>query len=180
MKMLRVVPAAACTVVLTAGPSALAQEGAQCPLHAQHQAEGRAHQDGVDRRHDEATGVSHAASVHHFTLYPDGGRILLEVKDEKDAAARDLVRAHLARVAREFGEGRFTLPETIHGKVPPGVAGMQRLKGSIRYAYAPTPDGGRVDITTSGTEARDAVHAFLRFQIEDHSTGDPTDVSAGR
>jgi hypothetical protein len=151
---------------------------AECPMHAAHQAAADAdHRHGVDDRHDKATGVSHEASVHHFLLFPDGGRIQLEAKDAADTAARDRIRGHLEHVAAEFGRGRFDLPMLIHGRVPPGVEAMQRLKGAIRYAYAPTPRGGRVDITTTGAEAKDAVHAFLRFQIEDHATGDPTSVT---
>ena len=179
MTVLRFMTAA---VVAAAVPYAFADEPAkvQCPLHAAHQAEKKARQDGVDRRHDHATGVSHENAVHHFTLHPDGGRILLEVKDASDAAARDLVRTHLALVAGEFAEGRFAIPETIHGRVPPGVEVMRRARKSIGYAYAPTPRGGRIEITTADTAARDAVHAFLRFQIEDHATGDPMEVTVRR
>ena len=38
--------------------------------------------------------------------------------------------------------------------------------------YSDVRAGGRVDITTSDPEALDAVHAFLRYQIEQHKTGD--------
>jgi hypothetical protein len=154
---------------------------AACPMHAAATSASPApaspHHAGVDARHDEATGVSHAASVHHFTLDPQGGRIRLEVTDEADAAGRDRVRAHLAHVAREFARGRFDLPMLIHDRVPPGVETMRRLRAAIRYEYAPTARGGRVDMTSASPEAQDAIHAFLRFQIEDHRTGDPLEVA---
>jgi hypothetical protein len=44
------------------------------------------------------------------------------------------------------------------------------------YRYVETPNGGRVNIVTTDPEPRAAVHAFLRFQITDHKTGDPITV----
>jgi hypothetical protein len=53
---------------------------------------------------------------------------------------------------------------------------MAKLKDRITYKYAETPKGGRVNITTSDAEALKAVHAFLKFQIADHKTGDSLEV----
>ena len=157
---------------------AQAQEPSECPMHAAHQAARDAHGEGVDERHDHVTGVSHEASVHHFLLFADGGRIVLEATDESDSEARDRIRGHLQHVAEEFVQGRFDLPMLIHERVPPGVDALQRLRTAVRYEYAPTAHGGTVDITTTSTEALEAVHAFLRFQIQDHGTGDSGEVSA--
>ena len=64
----------------------------------------------------------------------------------------------------------------IHAQTPPGVPTMKRLKTRISDAYEPTAAGGRVTISTKDPKALTAVHAFLRFQIEDHRTGDPTTI----
>jgi hypothetical protein len=157
-------------------PARAADEPIACPMHAAHQASADAakgHHDAVDQRHDDATGVSHADSVHHFRIEPRGGTIRLEVTDPKDTAGRDRIRLHLAKVVADFTEGRFELPMRIHEQVPPGVDTMRRLGGAIRYRYAATSRGGRVEITTDNAEARAAVHEFLRFQIDEHRTGDP-------
>jgi len=122
--------------------------------------------------------VSHAASVHHFVLHPDGGHIVLEATDAADTTGRDRIRQHLEHVAQEFGAGRFDLPMLIHDRTPPGVAAMGRLGSKIRYTYTPTPAGGQVDIVSTSTEALEAIHTFLRFQIEDHGTGDAVAVVA--
>jgi hypothetical protein len=37
--------------------------------------------------------------------------------------------------------------------------------------------GGRVDIVTANKDALAAVHAFMKFQIKDHETGDKTSVT---
>jgi hypothetical protein len=53
---------------------------------------------------------------------------------------------------------------------------MKRLREKIRYSFEETPAGGRVVIATPDKESLTAIHKFLRFQIEEHKTGDPTDV----
>jgi len=164
---------------VAAGPVHARDDDGACPMHAAHQAAAvpeDAHHAGVDRRHDDATGVAHAGSVHHFDLDGRGGDIRLEVSDPADSTGRDLIRAHLARIAADFREGRFELPMRIHDQTPPGAATMARLKSRIRYRYVATARGGRVEIRTADAEARDAVHEFLRFQIDEHRTGDPLEV----
>ena len=53
---------------------------------------------------------------------------------------------------------------------------MQRLKSEVNYGYEELARGGRVVIATQNREAVSAVHEFLRFQIEDHRTGDPLEI----
>ncbi len=77
-------------------------------------------------------------------------------------------------VARSFAAGDFALPMLIHAQVPPGVEVMKKVKTAIHYDYSPSERGGVVRISTRDAAALAAVHAFLRFQIEDHGTGDPT------
>jgi hypothetical protein len=182
MKRSSEVGAAVVMGLALASPSWAQQEKGECPMHAAHDAQKKAHahRDGVDARHDEAAAVSHDASIHHFVLHPDGGRIQLEVTDAADVAARDRIRTHLVRVAREFARGQFDLPLFIHDRVPPGVETMRRKKAEIRYRYTANGKGGQIDITTANPEARDAIHAFLRFQIADHGTGDTGEVVTAR
>ena len=129
----------------------------------------------VDQRHDEATGVAHQGTVHHFLLAKDGGSIRLEVIDPSAAEARDRVREHLQTVARSFAAGDFSLPMLIHDQVPPGVDVMKKRKRAIRYTYAPNENGGVVRISTRDAAALRAVRDFLRFQIRDHGTSDPAE-----
>jgi hypothetical protein len=152
---------------------------ADCPMmragetsRTQHDAHG-AHDAALDERGARAMGFSQTATVHHFLLKPDGGVIQVEVKDASDAANRDLVRQHLSHVARAFAEGDFETPMLVHERVPPGVGVMRRLKSEISYTYEETEAGARVRISTKNAEALAAVQDFLRFQIEDHRTGDP-------
>jgi hypothetical protein len=153
--------------LLAGGP---AEDHASCPMARSH-----AHRTQVDDRHDEATGVAHEGTVHHFLLTRDGGSIHLEVTDVREVEARARIRKHLRLVARSFAAGDFALPVSIHDQVPPGVGVMKERRSAIRYAYVPSEKGGVVRISTRDARALDAVHEFLRFQIRDHGTGDPTE-----
>ena len=135
-----------------------------------------AHPAAVNARGEKAMGFSQTGTTHHFTLKPDGGIIQVEVNDAKDTESREQIRRHLAHVARAFAEGDFDTPMLVHGRVPPGVPAMQRLKSEIVYAYEETEGGARVRITTKNAEALAAVQDFLRFQITDHQTGDSLEV----
>lgn len=145
-----------------------AQTAAQDP-HAQMQMRGEA-----------TMGFDLAKTTHHFYLYPDGGAIAIAVKDAKDTANRDAIRAHLPHIAMMFGAGDFSAPQFIHGDKVPGAADMAALKDRLTFTYRETPAGGRVDIDTRDPDALKALHAFLRYQITEHKTGDSLDVSKSR
>ena len=83
----------------------------------------------------------------------------------------------MEKIAKQFQTGIFTTPFAVHGEVPPGVAAMDQLKDSIIYMYEKTEKGSRVRIMTSNRDALAAIHAFLKYQIEEHKTGDPVGPS---
>ncbi|HYM59868.1 MAG TPA: hypothetical protein VEZ11_03130 [Thermoanaerobaculia bacterium] len=135
------------------------------------------HAAGVDTRGDQAMGFSHATTTHHFRLLATGGAIEVTANDAADHESRDMIRAHLRHVSQAFAAGDFDLPMFIHDRVPPGVEVMKGQKDAIRYQYEELPAGGRVVIATTTPAAVEAIHDFLRFQIEDHRTGDATEVA---
>jgi hypothetical protein len=49
---------------------------------------------------------------------------------------------------------------------------MTGLKDQLHWDLRETPRGARIMITADNKAALDAVHEFLRFQIEDHKTSD--------
>src|SRR6266849_4192381 len=121
-------------------------------------------------------GFSQNSTVHHFLLKPDGGVIQVEAKNPSDTANRDIIRAHLTHVAREFSQANFALPMFVHDSIPPGTAAMKRLRGKIVYTYEETSAGARVVIKTADPAALDAIHGFLRYQIREHETADPETI----
>lgn len=121
-------------------------------------------------------GFDQEKTTHHFQLYIDGGAIDVSVKDAADKADLDAIRSHLPHIAMMFGQGNFQAPMLVHATNVPGTADMARLKGRLAFRYVETPTGGRVDIVTTDADALAAVHAFLKFQISDHATGDSAEV----
>ena len=96
--------------------------------------------------------------------------------DPQDTETRDQIRGHLTHIAQMFADGNFNAPMLIHEQTPPGVPTMQKLKSEIKYTFEQTEHGARILIKTGNSEALAAVHDFLKFQIEDHKTGDSVDV----
>jgi len=131
------------------------------------------HHTMVMKNGEKAMGFSQTATTHHFLMMKDGGAIQVEANDSTDAANRDMIRKHLAEIAKQFKNGDFSTPFSVHSQVPNGVPDLQRLKGKITYTYEEIANGARVRITSNDHDALAAIHAFLKFQIEDHQTGDP-------
>jgi hypothetical protein len=129
------------------------------------------------KRGDAGMGFSHEKTTHHFVLLKDGGAIQVSVNDPKDDASRDQIRMHLSHVAKMFSEGDFNVPMFIHDTTPPGVPTMEKLHSEIRYQYQQTDSGAKIMIDTANSKALQAVHQFLRFQIDEHQTGDQTEVT---
>lgn len=147
---------------------ALAGDPATCPMHAKHTA--------VDERGDRVMGFSHEKTKHTFVLLEDGGAVEVRANDANDAESVASIRAHLGEIAKEFAAGDFAKPRAIHGRDPDGVPVMKALGAAVAYRYEEIERGARVRIATKDAKGVEAVHAFLRFQIDDHRTGDAKNV----
>jgi hypothetical protein len=130
----------------------------------------------MNERGEEGMGFSQTSTTHHFLIEPNGGVIQVEVNDPSDTAVRDSIRKHLTHIAQAFKQGDFNIPMFVHETVPPGVPEMKRLRHKIDFSFEDTPGGGRVVIYTVDEESLAAIHKFLRFQIEEHNTGDSSTV----
>jgi hypothetical protein len=140
----------------------------ECPMHAAHTQ--------MNERGEKGMGFSQTATTHHFFLNANGGVIQVEAKDCADATNRNEIRMHLRHIAKAFQNGDFDIPMFVHDTVPPGVPEMKRLQNNIQYSFEETPNGGRIVIFSANKEALEAIHRFLRFQVEEHKTDDPMGV----
>ena len=136
---------------------------------------------GVSSSHAAmAMGFDQAKTTHHFSLFADGGAIDVSVKDVRDRKNLDAIRAHLPHIVEMFKQGDFSVPMLVHQTKVPGAEELKRSAAQISYRYTETPAGGRVDIVSTDSDALKAVHAFLKFQITDHKTGDSLEVTRRR
>jgi hypothetical protein len=148
----------------------------ECPiLHGEQ--ESKKTSPGVIERGNAAMGFDQTKTTHHFLLKKHGGIIQVTANDPADAANREMIQSHLTHITTAFSKGDFDIPMLVHGRVPPGVSEMKLLKDKIHYRFEPLEAGGRVVIETSDPKALSAVHKFLRFQIQDHGTGDSLKVN---
>ena len=134
------------------------------------------HHPGVVQRGDRVMGFSHEKTIHHFRLTPDGGTIEALATNPSDVTSRQQIRAHLEHIAQMFHDGNFNAPMLIHAQTPPGVPAMKKLRKDIRYDVEETPNGARVKVSSRSPQAIAAIHDFLKFQIQDHQTGDPLTI----
>lgn len=132
--------------------------------------------ESMNERGDKVMGFDHTKTNHHFLLKENGGVIQIEANDSADTASRDEIRQHMRHIAKMFGEGNFSAPMLIHEQNPPGTDVMKQLKAGIKYDFGESERGAFIRITTSDAAALKAIHAFLRFQIKEHMTGDPLDA----
>jgi hypothetical protein len=174
MLRMQIKPLTATVIVIAAlsASSAWAQHETMPPgmTHEQHLAE-------MKKRGTQAMGFDQDTTRHHFRLTQTGGAIEVAAKDAGDTAGREQIRTHLREIAAAFAGGDFEKPLATHGELPPGVSTMQRLRSKIAYTFEETAGGGLVRIASGDRAARDAVHAFLRYQITEHATGDPLTVA---
>jgi hypothetical protein len=145
-----------------------------CPMHGQYSAQ--SHQAVVESHGDQAMGFPHDKTTHHFRMDADGGAIEITVKDSGDKANTTAIRSHLSHIAMMFGNGDFSMPMFVHDSIPPGVTTMKLMKFDIHYTYEEMPIGGQVRIRSDSPVAVAAIHDFLRFQINEHRTGDSLEV----
>jgi len=156
-----------------------------CPMHNQHvqntgaaseQPQTASHFEAVDRRGDKAMGFDQDKTTHHFILKMAGGIIRVETNGAADDTSRSSIRAHLTHIPKAFSQGDFEIPMFVHDQTPPGVSVMKNKKNQINYEYRELPAGGEIVITSSDRQAIAAIHEFLKFQIQDHRTGDSLSV----
>ena len=144
-----------------------------CPMMKKGDHASMDHFEMVKLNGEKEMGFSQSATTHHFILMNDGGVIRIDVNDVSDTATMEKIRSHLKEIAGMFSSGDFATPFAIHGEVPPGVPAMEELESAINYSYGETGSGAEIRISTKDARALGAIHDFLRFQIEDHQTGDP-------
>ncbi len=76
-----------------------------------------------------------------------------------------------------FTADNFQVPMLLHDQPPPGVPAMKQHKKAISCDCENAARRAQLLITTKDKKAVKAIHAFLRFQISDHKTGDSTEIS---
>jgi len=131
-------------------------------------------QQSLEERGNHGMGFDQQKTTHHFLLTKDGGIIQVTSNSPDDNSSIDQIRMHLEHIAGAFSSGDFDIPMFVHDQTPPGVPVLKRLRKKLAYKVEFMDGGGRVVIHTADPKALHALWDFLRFQITEHKTGDPT------
>lgn len=115
-------------------------------------------------------------TVHHFYLLKNGGAVEVSAKDPADKTTIDAIQKHLDMQAKLFERGNFDAPIAEHGKVPDGVNTIKKLRKEITFEVMQMDSGAALRMFSVNIQARQAIQDFLKFQIQEHHTGDPTEV----
>jgi hypothetical protein len=167
-----------CLVSVSSAQDAKKDDGMQnCPMHKEHEIAG-SHQAVLEMHGDQAMGFAHDKTTHHFRISADGGAIEVTANDPNDSANREAIRSHLSHIAVLFRDGDFSTPMFVHDDIPAGVTTMKLLKSKIQYRYEEMSSGGRVRLESTDPLAIAGIHDFLRFQINEHQTGDSKAITA--
>jgi hypothetical protein len=125
----------------------------------------------LQQRGESAMGVDQYTSQHVFEPLANGGRIILQRKED-DTSGTATIRAHMRTIAAAFSKGDFALPGVVHAMSNvPGTAEMKELRSEISYTPRDLPGGGEVVIASNNPKAVAAIHDFLAFQRMDHRAG---------
>lgn len=130
----------------------------------------------MDRRGAKAMGFDQAKALHHFYLLKNGGAVELSAKDPNDKETIAAIQQHLALQAKAFEKGNFEAPIETHGKPPDGVPVLKKLRREITFEVVQMDAGAALRMFTINAQARQAIHDFMKFQIQEHQTGDPMEV----
>jgi hypothetical protein len=125
----------------------------------------------LQQRGETVMGVDQYTSQHVFEPVANGGRIVLQRKED-DSAGTATIRAHMRAIATAFSNGDFALPGIVHAMDSvPGTVEMTALRSEITYTPHDLPRGAEVVIASRNPKAIAAIHDFLAFQRMDHRAG---------
>lgn len=122
----------------------------------------------VQERGKAVMGVDQYTSKHVFEDLPDGGRVVLEMKDVADTAEIAIIRAHMQEILKDFRSGNFTKPFQVHAMDVPGTDVMRTGAARINYSVVDRPRGAELRMATTDSTVLAAIRKFLEFQRSDH------------
>jgi hypothetical protein len=122
----------------------------------------------MDRRGNIAMGFDQTKITHTFTTLDTGGEIRIIAKDASDAVTIAQIQTHVKEIEKSFAEGDFSKPFFIHDEQVPGADDLKAERKSLEYRAQQLGDGARLIIVAKSAKAKDALHAFLRYQNREH------------
>lgn len=128
----------------------------------------------VDARFSRAMGVSLDKVTVHFYLVKNGGVMELLAKDPGDNSTVEALQKYLQNQKDLWEKGKETAVTDVHLRAPESAATMRRLRNDITFYAAKMDNGGVLRMFSINDQARTAIQDYMKFEIAEHNTGDPT------
>jgi len=136
-------------------------------------AQSSASTDDLNSRFSKALGTDASHIIQHYYLVKNGGVIEFAAKDLSDSATISALQKYMEAQKDLFEKGKTDADADVHGKVPDGVPILKKLRNEITFFTVKNDDGGALRMFSTNDQARQAIQDFLKFQINEHKTGDP-------
>lgn len=128
----------------------------------------------VESRFSRAMGVPVEKVTVHFYLVKNGGVVELSAKNPTDTTTAAALQKYLQNQKDLWEKGKETAVTDVHLRAPEAASTMRRLRNDITFFMAKTDSGGVLRMFSINEQARAAIQDYLRFEITEHKTGDPT------
>lgn len=128
-------------------------------------------------RFSKALGTDVDKVVQHYYLVKNGGVIEFTAKDPADNATIATVQKYLEAQKDLFEKGKAEADAEIYGKIPDGLPALKKLRNEITFFAVNTDSGAALRMFSVNEQARQAIQDFMKFQINEHKTGDPLQVA---
>lgn len=131
----------------------------------------------LNSRFSKVLGTDVDKIVQHYYLVKNGGVIEFTAKDPADNATISTVQKYLEAQKGLFEKGKTEADSDLYGKVPDGLLALKKLRNDITFFAVNTDNGAALRMFSVNEQARQAIQDFMKFQINEHKTGDPLQVA---
>jgi hypothetical protein len=131
----------------------------------------------INARFSKSLGTDANRIFQHYYLVKAGGVIELTAKDPADKSSVAAVQKYLETQKDLFEKGKNEGDAEVHGKVADGVPVLKKLRNEITFFTVKSEEGAVLRMFSTNEQARQAIQDFIKFQINEHKTGDPLVVA---
>ena len=110
----------------------------------------------------------------HFYILKNGGAVEVTAKDPNDEATIKAIQAYLKKESDLWTKGNFETVTVVYGRPPEGTMQLKKLRDDVTFHAVQEENGAVIRMFTVNPTAKAAIHDYLRFQIDQLKTGDPT------
>ncbi|HEX8926526.1 MAG TPA: hypothetical protein VF786_12080 [Terriglobales bacterium] len=110
----------------------------------------------------------------HYWLLKNGGAIEMVCKAPCDSSTQATIQQYLDALAKSFEKGSFEAEFVTGTTAPVSLANLKKLRDEVTFHAASSDVGYSLRMLTVNPQARDAIYDFMRYEITNRKTGDPT------